>query len=437
MSSTKVIMPQMGESVAEGTVAKWLKQVGDKVERDENILEISTDKIDVEVPSPNAGFLREILVDEGATVEVGTPLAIIADTMDEGVDGAKAAPAKAEAPKEEAPTPEPAKEPEKPAAKAEKKKPIVSSQERGSGDKRKFYTPVVLRMAEKHDIDLDQVEGTGMGGRVTKKDVKAYLDKGAPTAKPAATSAPSYEAPKAVAAGDNTEIIEMNNVRKKTAEHMVMSKRTSPHVHSMQEVDMTNIVRHREAIKNDFKKKNGFSLSYMAIVTKEVCDAIKEFPIINSSVDGDKIIVKKNINIGMAVALPDDTLIVPVIKNADRLNVTGLAGAIWDIADRARNKKLTMDDITGGTFTITNHGVFGSVFGSPIISQPQVAILGTGVMKKRPWVVTLDDGTETIAIRTIMFLSLGYDHRIVDGGYGGKFTAAVAERLESWTPDRM
>jgi 2-oxoglutarate dehydrogenase E2 component (dihydrolipoamide succinyltransferase) len=439
MASTKVIMPQMGESVAEGTVAKWLKSIGDEVDNDENILEISTDKIDVEVPSPQKGFLRKILVDEGETVEVGTPIAIISDTADEKVEGV-----------EDAPAPEKAEAEDKPAEKSEpaetkkeekKERPITAGEERGKGDKRKFYTPVVLRMAAEHDLDLDQIEGTGLGGRVTKKDVQKYLDEGKPVSKPVKekkeeTKAPSAPAFKPVSYdhGENVEIIEMNNVRKKTAEHMVRSKHTSPHVHSTQEVDMTRIVKWRDSVKKKFKEENGYSLSYMAIVSKVVCDVMKDFPLINSSVDGDKIVVKKNINIGMAVALPDETLIVPVIKNADHLNVKGLSAAITDIAYRARNKKLTVDDIQGGTFSITNYGVFGTVIGTPIISQPQVAILGTGDMKKRPVVVETDDG-DTIAIRTVMNMTLGYDHRIIDGGYGGKFLAKVVEGLENFNPD--
>lgn len=429
MAHTKVIMPQMGESVAEGTVAKWLKSIGEKVDRDENILEISTDKIDVEVPSPQSGFLRAILVEEGQTVEVGTPIAVIADSADEEIDGVEAAPAPAKQPE-----PEKVEEVKDVPAPSPAPKPVTATKVVDEGDKRKFYTPVVLRMAAEHNINLEEVTGTGLGGRVTKKDVQNFLKQTKEGPKPAAAPAPAPAF--TFTPGSDVEIIEMSNVRKKTAEHMVMSKSTSAHVHSMQEVDMTSIAKHREAIKEDFKKKNGYPLSYMAIVTKEVCEAIKEFPIINSSVDGDRIVVKKNINIGMAVALPDDTLIVPVIKNADKLNTSGIAAAIWDLAQRARSKKLTIDDIQGGTFTITNHGVFGSVFGSPIINQPQVAILGTGAMTKRPVVKEGPEG-DSIAIRTMMFLSLGYDHRIIDGGYGGKFCRSIAERLESWSPDRM
>jgi 2-oxoglutarate dehydrogenase dihydrolipoamide succinyltransferase (E2 component) len=448
MASTKVIMPQMGESVAEGTVAKWLKQVGDKVERDENILEISTDKIDAEVPAPVSGYLREILVEEGETVEVKTAIAIVSDSMDDPVEDAKPAKAQVEGAEEEEPEkkteekPAEPKEEKKPeTAKKTEKKPITAGEERGSGDKRKFFTPVVLRMAQEHDIDLDEVEGTGMGGRVTKKDVQRYLEEG--PKKPAEKKETQKKAAPSVSAADygedRVEVIDMSNVRKRTAEHMIRSKQTSAHVHTMQEVDMTNIVRYRESVKDQFKKENGFPLSYMSIVTKEVCEAIREFPMVNSSVDTEKnqIIVKKFINIGMAVALPDETLIVPVIKNADHLNVVGLSKAIYDLAMRARNKKLTMDDIQDGTFSITNHGVFGSVFGTPIISQPQVAILGTGAMRKRPVIKEDEEGNEYIAIRTMMYLTLGYDHRIIDGGYGGKFCSAIAERLEYWTPERM
>lgn len=425
MAQTKVIMPQMGESVAEGTVAKWLKQPGDKVERDENILEISTDKIDVEVPAPAAGYLLQILVEEGQTVEVGTPLAIIADSVDEVAE----VPSKHEPPKEvEIVEPEAKAESEPATAIPEPVKEDIA------GDKKKFYTPVVLRMAAEHGINLDLVEGTGMGGRVTKKDVQDYLK----TAKekpavPAVPAAPAEPAIPAMALDGSEEAVPMSNVRKRTAEHMIRSKQTSAHVTSMQEVDMTAIVRYREAVKEEFRKQNGFPLTYMAIITKEVVETIKEFPYINSSVDGDNVIVKHYINIGMAVALQDDTLIVPVIKNADNLSVRGLARAIYDLADRARNRKLTLDDIQGGTFTITNHGVFGSVFGTPIINQPQVAVLGTGAVRKRPVVVEGD----AIAIRHMMYLSLSYDHRIIDGAYGGRFCQSLAKRLESWEPTRM
>lgn len=427
MAQTKVIMPQMGESVAEGTVAKWLKQPGDKIEKDENILEISTDKIDVEVPSPAAGYLIDILIEEGQTVEVGTPLAVIADSVDESAAAKQAAPPKKEKKAEKAPEPEAAPKPVEEKPKAEK--PAKAAE---PVDKRKFYTPVVLRMATKHDIDLDSVDGSGMGGRVTKKDVLRFLEERKGRAEAAAPAGERAEMPAMVLDGSE-EIITMSNVRKRTAEHMIRSKQTSAHVTSMQEVDMTPIARYREAVKDEFRKQNGFPLTYMAIITKEVVETIKEFPNINASVDGDKIIVKHYINIGMAVALADDTLIVPVIKNADDLSIRGLARAIYDLAHRARNRKLTMDDIEGATFTITNHGLFGSVFGTPIISQPQVAILGTGAIRKRPWVV----GGDSIAIRDIMFLSLTYDHRIVDGSYGGRFSQRLTERLESWDPSRM
>ena len=424
MGQTKVVMPQMGESVAEGTVAKWLKQPGDRVEKDENILEINTDKIDVEVPAPASGYLIQILIEEGATVEVGTALAVIGDSADEAPSEKAAAAKKEKKPEAEKPT-EPTPEPA-PVPAAAKKAP------EDPDDKRKFYTPVVLRMAAEKGIDLESVPGTGMGGRVTKKDLLKYIEGqgSAPAAAPAA-AAPAKRQEIKLEGGE--EIIAMNNVRKKTAEHMIRSKQTSAHVTSMQEVDMTPIVRYRESVKEEFKRQNGFPLTYMAIIAKEVVETIKEFPHINSSVDGDNIIVKHYVNLGMAVALPDDTLIVPVIKNADDLSIRGLARAIYDVAQRARNRKLTMDDIEGGTFTITNHGLFGSVFGTPIISQPQVAILGTGAIRKRPMVLEND----AIAVRHVMFLSLTYDHRIIDGSYGGRFSQRLTERLESWDPSRM
>lgn len=434
MAEIKVIMPQMGESVAEGTVAKWLKNPGERVEKDENILEISTDKIDVEVPAPSSGFLARILVEEGQTVEVGTVLAVIADSMEEvgetaeGVTEEKVKPGK----KEPAARKSKAEAPAKAVAETES-----TRAEAKPGDKRRFYTPVVLRMAEEHGIDLENIKGTGMEGRITKKDVESYLkamkEAPAPADAEKPALAPVIEAKPEVNLDGAEEVIPMNNVRKRTAEHMIRSKQTSAHVTSMHEVDITGIVRYRDSVKDEFQRENGFPLTYLAIITKVVVDTIPDFPLVNSSVDGENIITKRYVNIGIAVALPDDTLIVPVIHNATDFNVKGIARAIFDLAERARNRKLTLDDIQRGTFTITNHGSFGSVFGTPIINQPQVAILGTGAIRKMPVVVEGD----AIAIRSMMYLSLTYDHRIIDGAYAGRFCRRIAEKLESWDPSCM
>ena len=427
MAQVKVIMPQMGESVAEGTVAKWLKKPGDRVEKDENILEISTDKIDAEIPAPASGFLTSVIVEEGRIVEVGTALAIIADTMEE-VEG-EPLPAETATPEAtEAEVVEPTAEPERTVG--EKSEPAAKRklpENAVTGDKRKFYTPVVLRMAAEHGVELDQVEGTGMGGRITKKDLLEYIEERGRKPEAAAAEPPAAARPATTLDGGE-EVVPMSNVRKRTAEHMIRSKQTSAHVTSMHEVDLTRVVRFRESIKEEFKRKNGFPLTYLSIITKETVETIQEYPTINSSVDGDNIVIKRYINIGIAVALPDDTLIVPVIHNAADLSVQGIARAIYDFSEKARSRKLALEDIQGGTFTITNHGSFGSVFGTPIIHQPQVAILGTGSIRKRPVVV----GDDAIAVRHTMFLSLTYDHRIIDGAYAGRFCRRLAERLENW-----
>jgi 2-oxoglutarate dehydrogenase E2 component (dihydrolipoamide succinyltransferase) len=430
-----VIMPQMGESIAEGTMVKWLKKVGDKVQRDEPLFEISTDKVDAEIPSPAEGVLIEILVTEGQTVEINTVVGRIgaegekpagpptaAPVEPEPVAAPAPAPAAAPAP---APTPAAAQTPAPTPAHAAPGRPVRSS-------------PVVQKIAAEHGVDISLIEGTGAGGRATKKDILNYIDQqagvaGAPipqqVAAAAATApATAVEAPRgpAFVAGQNEVREEMNIMRKKIAEHMVMSKQISPHVYSIFEIDMSNVVARRNALKPEFAAE-GVKLTFLPFFMEAVIRGIKEYPVINSSVDGDYIVYKKSVNIGIAVAL-EKGLIVPVVKHADQMNLLGLAKAAADLADRARTKRLVPDDVQGGTFTITNVGVFGSIFGLPIINQPQVGILGLGTIVKRP--VVIDD---MIAIRPIAHVSLSYDHRVVDGADASRFLSAVKRELEKPT----
>ncbi len=455
MAKVDMTMPQMGESIAEGTILKWLKKAGDKIERDETVLEISTDKVDSEIPAPVAGVIAEILVEEGKTVNVGTPIARIETEGSAAGNGkAAAAPETAPAQKEEpataskptpaAPKPEPkAKEEPKPAAKpaeAPAATPAAKT-EVASHDGDRFYSPLVRAIAKEENIsadDLAKISGTGASGRVTKQDLMAYLEqRKAP--KPAAPSAaPSPVKPAApppppamVYDQDRVEIVPMDNMRRRIAEHMVMSKQTSPHVYSVSTCDMTKIVQYRERTKNEFEKREGTKLTYTPFFINAVVSALKDFPLVNASIDGDKIVMKKFINIGIAVAL-DNGLIVPVIKSADALNMVGLARATNDIAHRARNKQLKPDEVQGGTFSITNMGSFGNLFGIPVINQPQVAILGIGAIKKAP--VVVGDG---VAIRDIVYLSLSYDHRLIDGAYGGQFLQRVVEYLEAFESPQM
>lgn len=434
-------MPQMRESIAEGTILKWLKKPGDKIERDETILEISTDKVDSEIPAPVSGVMAEILVEEGKTVNVGTPIARIETEASAAVasGNGKAAPAPVP-PKEE---PKPATQPVASAPAIVAAPVAVVAQE----DDR-FYSPLVRAIAKEEKIsnaELATIPGTGMGSRVTKNDVMAYL-KQRTAPKPAAIpAAPAMPAAPAVAAKpaapvaappavvydqDRVEIVPMDNMRRRIAEHMVMSKQTSPHVYSVSTCDMTKIVQYRERVKNEFEKREGTKLTYTPFFIDATVRALKDFPMINASLDGGNIVFKKFINIGIAVAL-ENGLIVPVIKSADALNMVGLARATNDIAHRARNKQLKPDEVQGGTFSITNMGSFGNLFGIPVINQPQVAILGIGAIKKTP--VVVGDG---IAIRDIVYLSLSYDHRIIDGAYGGQFLQRVVEYLEAFEPPR-
>jgi 2-oxoglutarate dehydrogenase E2 component (dihydrolipoamide succinyltransferase) len=438
----EVQMPKMGESITEGRILKWLKQPGDAVDRDETILEIATDKVDTEVPAPNAGVLVQIMAEEGDTVEVGTPIAMIeTDAENAKVETAapKEAPKKEEAP---APTPAPAH-----AAAATPPPPAAAPAAAPAGEAGlRFYSPVVMRIASAEGIsmaELEQIPGSGGNGRVTKNDVLAYLEarKAGTVLHPPATAAPAVgatgpslsamPAPSPVA-GDGYEVIPMSNMHRLMAEHMVKSMQISPHVAVVSEVDMTRIEKFRAANAAAFKQREGFSLTYMPFIAEATIRALKDFPYVNSSIEGDSILLKKMIHLGIAVAMDDGGLIVPVVKNADTLNPVGLGRSISDIARRARDRKLSPEDIQDGTFTITNFGVFGNIFGTPIINQPQVAILGVGAAQKKP-VVIERDGEDTIAIRMMMMLSLSFDHRIVDGALGGRFLERVKQYLEEFS----
>ena len=437
-------MPKMGESIMEATILKWHKQPGDNIEADETVLDIATDKVDSEVPSPVAGVLKEILFEVDDVVEIGKAIAIIAT---EG-ETAGAVPATAAEPAD--PAPALAEAPPQAASVASvQPQPSYAATARAAEDPR-FYSPLVRNMAQEENIDaaeLARVPGTGAKGRVTKKDMLAYLkhrtttsagaapvasanggaNRSTAPAAPAAQSAPPYTA------GANEEIVEMDRMRRLIADHMVRSKRTSPHVTSFIEVDVTNIVHWRNGVKNEFQQKHGEKITFTPIFIEAVARALTDFPLVNVSVhpDGDKVIVKKDINIGMAAALPSGNLIVPVIPNADRLNLLGLTKSVNDLAGRARANALQPHEIQGGTFTLTNVGTFGNVMGTPIINQPQVAIMAVGAIRKKPAVVETEYG-DLIAVRHLMFCSLSYDHRVVDGFLGGSFLRRVGDYLEAF-----
>jgi len=436
MATVDLVMPKMGESIMEATVLKWYKQPGDQVRMDETLLDIATDKVDSEVPSTAAGTIVELLYKVNDVVPVG---AIIARINTGGVPAAAPAQAAAPAPQQAA-----APQPMPPA--------VVNA---GNGSK--FYSPLVLNIAGKEGVgmaELESIAGTGNEGRVTKKDILNYVaNRGvaapqqatpAPEpvvyqaqATPEVQSAPMAAAPKAAPApiSGNVEIIEMDRMRKLIADHMVRSVATSPHVTSFTEADVTNIVRWRDRVKGGFEQKYGEKLTYTPIFIEAIVKCIRKFPMINCSVDGDRIILKKDYNIGMATALPSGNLIVPVIKNADTRNLLGLTKEVNGFAAAARANRLKADDTQGGTFTVTNVGTFGSLMGTPIINQPQVAILAVGTIKKRPMVLETAEG-DVIAIRMMMYLSLSYDHRVVDGSLGASFLTAVANELEAFDPNR-
>jgi pyruvate dehydrogenase E2 component (dihydrolipoamide acetyltransferase) len=480
-TAVDVVMPQMGVSVSEGTITKWLKQEGEEIQADEPLLEISTDKVDTEVPSPGSGIVQQILVQEGETVEVGTRLAVIGGPAEAGAeapstDGAAAEQATTEAAAETtavssaetpAPTaPEPAAAPE-PAPAQEAAAPAPAAPD-VSGDGKSFVSPVVARIASEHDVDVAQVPGTGRGGRVTKKDILSFIESGAQAAAPAAPAEPA-EAPAAPAAppappepeaappppppaapapvpqppvaaqppqpeagaGEMEE--PMTAMRKGIAEHMRRSLDTSAHVTSAIEVDMSKVVALREKLKPEYQKSYGVNPTYLIFVARGVVETLKDYPWINGEIRGDKIITRNYVNLGFAVELADGKgLIVPVVKQAEGLNLLGLARSVTDIAERARNKQLTPDEVQGGTFTITNPGGYGTFHGTPVISQPQAAILGTYALVKRPWVIQDELGKDVIAIRPIMNLTLTYDHRLVDGALAGRFLRDLKQRLESW-----
>lgn len=419
-----MVMPQMGESITEGKILKWFKKPGEKITKDETVLEISTDKVDSEIPSPATGILSEILVPEGQTVAVGTLIARIETDVAQVSVAAQAE--------------------EKPAVKdtAPQTQPIVSEKAASRQEKQihsdRFYSPLVRNIARAEgvsDEELATIPGTGMNGRLTKEDLMKYLEQRGQGVKPAAVG---VSEPKKVPittfkfSGERIERIPMSNVRQITAEHMRRSLDTSAHVYSLTEIDMSRVVRFREMHKAAFERREGFKLTYTSFIIEAMVKAVKDYPMINVSVDGNTIIKKNYINISMAVSIENNTaLIVPVIRDADQLNLTGLARAVWDLAERARTKKLKPEEIQDGTIAITNMGGFGSLIGFPIINQPQVAILGIGAIKKRPIVVEMPEG-DTIAVRPLMYASLSYDHRVVDGALGASYLERVRYYLENF-----
>ncbi len=443
MATVELKMPKMGESVHEATIIRWLKNEGDTVEADESVLEIATDKVDSEVPSTAAGTISKRLFNEGDVVQVGAIIAMINTGGAEAPASVSNGQASVAAPI--APTVAPVMAASSIASNATE--PVISQEGR-------FYSPLVRTIATTEGVsqsDLDRISGTGAEGRVTKKDILSFIEdrkngNGQTVSTPALApvsisngSSPTPSAPKSSApvtsfSGD-VEIVEMDRMRKLIADHMVMSKQTSPHVTSFVEADVTNLVLWRERVKNSFEKREGEKITFTPVFIEAIVKAIKDYPLINVSVDGTKIIIKKNINIGMAAALPSGNLIVPVIKNADRLNLIGLTKVVNDLATRARAGKLQPDEIQGGTFTVTNVGTFGNVMGTPIINQPQAAIMAVGAIRKKPAVIETPQG-DAIAIRHMMFLSMSYDHRVVDGSLGGSFIRRVADYLEQFDSNR-
>ncbi|MEE2671299.1 MAG: dihydrolipoamide acetyltransferase family protein [Bdellovibrionota bacterium] len=433
MARIEVVMPQMGESITTGTITKWNKNVGDSIEIDEILLEISTDKVESEIPSPVEGRIAELLYPEGETIDVGKVIAVIEDdaNADLGASSSK---------KEES---APAKKEEAPAAKEESSAPSNDSSADDESGTRRFYTPLVKKMAKEHGVALSELanlDGSGAGGRVNKADFEAYLEnRGSGSAKSSSkdssssVSAPSVNLPPAYSSTDRVEIVPMDNMRKAIAKNMQASKLVSPHVNSIDQVDMTNLVKFRESYKNEFKKREGFSLTYTHFVLYALVQALKEFPMVNASIDGDNIVLKKDINLGCAVAVPGNGLVVPVIKGADNLNITGIARALNDLVIKARNKKLTMDDLSGGTYTFTNNGSFGVIAATPVILQPQVGIFCVGAIKKTP--VVVDDNA--IGIRDIMYSTHTFDHRLIDGELGSKFLKHVTNTLETMDPSSL
>ncbi len=459
-SNVDVVMPQMGSSVTEGTISRWLKQVGDTVQADETIVEISTDKVDTEVPSPTAGVVMELLVAEGVTVDVGTRIAVLSTDLSATPAAAPVAapPAEVAAPVEAAPVEAPPVE-TAPVAAA----PVPVTQLPTSGEDRAFVSPVVARMVAEHQLDITQIAGTGRGGRVTKKDVENFLAArasgggyAAPMAEPTAVApsapaapvaAPPVAAPPAAAptpaapaaavaaapAGNGEEIYTFSRVRQVTAKHMRESIETAAHVTQVWEVDLGRVTDIRNRLKPKFKSDYGVSLSFLPFIMRATVEAMAAWPWMNAEIRENDAIIKRYVNLGMAVSVDDGKgLMVPAIKNAETLNLLGLAQAVADLAVRGRSKELTIDDLTGGTFTITNPGVFGSLYGTPILPVGQVGILDTGAIVRRPMVVEGPDGSEAIAIRPMMYLSISYDHRLVDGAYASQFMAQIRTNLQTW-----
>jgi 2-oxoglutarate dehydrogenase E2 component (dihydrolipoamide succinyltransferase) len=426
-----VVMPQMGESIAEGTVSRWIKKVGEKVDRDEPLLEISTDKVDAEIPSPAAGTVAEILVQEGQTVPVNSVVARIAT---EGEAAAPSAPEKpAAAPQPPPPPPAPSQPPPPPAA-APAEQPSNQATEQPEPDdlesrRRTKSSPLVRKIARENNVDISQLQGTGISGRVTKNDILEFIDGGqAPAPVPPQAAPRTGGAPVLQKSGDRITLEPLSVMRKKIAQHMIASKQTSAHVTTVFEVDFTNIEKLRRQYKENYAER-GVKITYLPFIVQAVLAGLRDFPIINASMDENNIVYHRDLNIGIAVAL-EWGLIVPVVKNADEKNILGLARAINDLGERARTKKLSPDDVQGGTFTITNPGIYGGLFGTPIINQPQVAILGVGGVKKRPVVVETKDG-DFIAIRSICLLALTFDHRLIDGAVADQFMARVRQAIES------
>jgi pyruvate dehydrogenase E2 component (dihydrolipoyllysine-residue acetyltransferase) len=440
-TAVDVVMPQMGVSVSEGTITKWMKQVGDHIEADETLLEISTDKVDTEVPSPASGVVSEILVQEGETVAVGTVLARL------GGEGAAAAPAPPAPATQQAADESAAAAAESEAQPVEPTPaPAAAAPAAASENGKSFVSPVVARIAAEHGIDPGQVPGTGSGGRVTKKDIQAFIDAGgaaeqqaAPAAAPAAPAPPAARqaapqaAPVQVAPNAGETLEPMSAMRRGIADHMRRSLDTSAHVTSAIEVDMSKVVQIREKLKKEYQSGYGVNPTYLAFIARATVETLRDYPYVNGEIRGDQIVTKGFVNLGFAVELADGKgLIVPVVKNAETLNLLGMAKGIADVAKRARDKQLTPDDVAGGSFTITNPGGYGTFHGTPVISQPQAAILGTYAIVKRPWVITDENGADAIAIRSIMNLTLTYDHRLVDGAYAGRFLRDLRERLQGW-----
>ena len=464
--ATEIIMPQMGESIAEGTITKWLKKVGDSVKRDEPVFEISTDKVDAEIPSPVAGTLVEIKVPEGATVAINTVVGVIGEAGEKAAAAPAPQPASTPVPAPQAPAApppaaaKPAAPPAPPAPLAPAPAPAPRAPESSPAARpaaaeggrvesieeriRRRSSPLVRKIAQEHAIEIGEVEGTGIHNRVTKNDILSYLENRkvaaapsrsatAPAAAPEVGRAEPSEAPAprpAIPVSERDEVVAMSKIRKITAENMILSKRTSAHVTTVFQVDYTNISRIRQKHKDAFFEKNGVKLTYLPFIFRAAIQGLRQFPQVNASIDGENIVYHKDIHLGMAVAL-DWGLIVPVIKNADEKSILGLARASQDLAERARTKRLRPEEIQGGTFTVTNPGVFGSLFGTPIIPQPQVAILGVGTIEKRPVVVADEEGNDALGIRTVGYLALSFDHRLIDGADADKFMASVKATLES------